>query len=160
MKSLNENVHEYIIQLKKGSIQKAYKGIMSFMNTFKVYLGKKYPDYVVSSLYFGHMDMTYFAFTPTPLKKLKLKIAIVFLHEENRFEVWLSGNNKKIQANYIKDFTHKNLGEYKISKGEDSIIESIIVKEPNFDNLEELKIQLEEKVIVFINEMLNILLQE
>lgn len=159
MKSLNYHIQEYINQLNKGSIQKAYKGIMSFMSALKTHLEKKYPDYITTSLYFGYMDMTYFAFTPPSLKKMKLKVAIVFLHEENRFEVWLGGYNRKIQANYIEMLSKKNIGKYKLSKvspGVDSIIESILIEQPDFDNLENLKTLIEEKVMIFINDVNNI----
>ncbi len=126
MDSLNNHIQEYKIQLSKGHIQKAYKGIMTFMSGLKIYLEKGYPDYVTSALYFGYMDMTYFAFTPAFLKKKKLKIAIVFLHEQGRFEVWLGGSNRKIQAEYIERISHKNIGKYILSQvfpGVDSIME-------------------------------------
>ncbi len=32
---------------------------------------------------------------------MKLKIAIVYLHEDGRFEVWLGGSNRKIQAEFL-----------------------------------------------------------
>jgi len=41
------------------------------------------------------MDMTYFAFTPSELKEKKLKIAIVYLHEQNRFDAWLGAVTEK-----------------------------------------------------------------
>ncbi len=56
-------------------MQKAYKAIMTFMSGLCTYLEKKYPEYNTSALYFGYMDMTYFAFTPPGLKGKKLKIA-------------------------------------------------------------------------------------
>jgi len=96
MESLNEYIKKYKIQLSKGIIQKAYRGIMIFMSGLKNDLEKNYPDFIVSSLYFGYMDMTYFAFTPSDLKNKKLKIAIVFLHEQERFEAWLGGSNRKV----------------------------------------------------------------
>jgi len=156
MNSLNQHILEYQRQLHKGDIQKAYKGIMSFMTSLKSHLEKNYSDYLTSALYFGYMDMTYFAFTPPSLKAKKLKIAIVYLHEQVRFKVWLSGNNRKIQAEFIEQLGNKDIGEYKLSKaapGVDSIIEAIIVEDPNFDNPEELKIQIEKKTIKFINDM-------
>ena len=64
MTTMNEFVQEYTQQLAKGSIQKAYRGIMAFMSDLRSDLIKKYPDFSVSGLYFGYMDMTYFAFTP------------------------------------------------------------------------------------------------
>ncbi len=160
MDSLNNHMREYKIQLSKGQIQKAYKGIMTFMSGLSTYLKNSYPDYTNSSLYFGYMDMTYFAFTPTDLKIKKLKIAIVYLHEKGIFEVWLAGNNRKIQAEYINFMSCKNIGKYKLSQflpGVDSIIESIIVEKPDFDHPEELKKQIEMKMIEFVNDITSIL---
>ena len=64
MDSLDKQIQEYRTQLRKGHIQKAYKGIMTFMSDLKTHLEKSSPDYVVSSLYFGYLDMTYFALHP------------------------------------------------------------------------------------------------
>ncbi len=160
MNSLNDCIKEYTDQLKNGHIQKAYRGIMTFMSELKSYLENKYPQYISSALYFGYMDMTYFAFTPQELKDMKLKIAVVYLHEENRFELWLAANNRGIQADYIKLLGGKNIGSYtlsQVSPGIDSIIEYIIVKEPDFDNFDILKKQIEENTIKFACEIISIL---
>jgi len=157
---LNDYIREYTIQLKKGHIQKAYKGIISFMSDFRAYLASHYPDYTVSNLYFGYMDMTYFAFTPSALKNMKLKIAIVFLHEECKFELWLAGNNRQIQADYIDLLSHKDIGKYTLSQihpGVDSIIASLIVEQTNFDNSKELEKLIEKKTIEFAKDITSIL---
>ena len=104
MPSLNDSIKEYTRQLQLGEIQTAYKGIMSFMSGLKTHLESRHPDHALSGLYFGYMEMTYFAFTPLELKQHGLKIAIVYLHEQNRFEVWLGGANRKVQAEYIEVF--------------------------------------------------------
>lgn len=156
MNLLNNYIKEYRVQLSKGHLQKAYKAIMTFMSGLGSYLEKRYPGHTIGSLYFGYMDMTYFAFTPTCLKDRKLKIAIVYLHEQGRFEAWLGGSNKKIQAEYIELFSGKNLGGYKLSKalpGVDSIMEWILVEQPDFDQPEELKIEIEKKILEFINDI-------
>jgi hypothetical protein len=132
------------------------------MSGLKSHLEKDYPDYYTSALYFGYMDMSYFAFTPPDLKENKLKVAIVYLHEGGRFEAWLGGNNRKIQAEFIEWLSEKTLGKYRLSKpasGVDSIIESVLVEDPDFDKLEVLKIQIEKKTIKFINDMTDILEQ-
>jgi hypothetical protein len=160
MESLNEHIMEYSAQLRKGRIQKAYKGIMNFMSDIKGYLERKHPEYGSSSLYFGYMDMTYFAFTPPALKEMKLKIAVVFLHEECRFELWLAASNRELQAHYNDILSRKDLGGYTLTKirpGEDSIIASIIVEQPDFDNPEKLKRQIEARTIEFAGDMMSIL---
>ncbi len=160
MDSLNNHISQYRAQLSKGHIQKAYKAIMIFMSGLGTYLQKRYPSYTVSALYFGYMDMTYFAFTPPGLKYKKLKIAIVYLHKEGRFEAWLGGSNRNIQAEYIELLSSKNTGKYKLSKvlpGVDSIIESILLEQPDFDRPEELKMEIEKKTLEFINNITSIL---
>lgn len=160
MGSINEYIMEYTAQLRKGQIQKAYNGIMTFMSELRSYLASRYPDYTAGSLYFGHMDMTYFAFTPPDLKNKKLKIAVVYLHEKGVFEVWLAGNNRKIQAEYIASMSSANIGKYKLSQvipGVDSIIESTLVEKPDFDHPEELKKQIEKKTMEFIKDITSIL---
>jgi hypothetical protein len=160
MDSLNNHIQEYTIQLSKGHIQKAYRGIMTFMSDLKACLESKYPDWSASALYFGYMDMTYFAFTPPTLKNRKLKIAIVFLHEDCKFEFWLAGNNRQIQADYIELLSNKDTGRYTLSQiqpGVDSIIASLIVEQPDFDNPDELKKQIEVKTIEFAKDINSLL---
>ena len=99
MASFQEHMNEYRKQLKKGAIKEAYRGLMEYFMGLKSYFKNKYPDYYVSgSIYQGYMDMTYFSFFPESLKRRKLKIAIVFIHDTCTFEVWLAGYNKKVQT--------------------------------------------------------------
>lgn len=157
MSSLKDSISEYQAALNKGDIQKAYRGIMSFMTDLKGILTKHHPDYLSSALYTGYLDMSYFAFTPSELRNKKLKVAIVYLHAQGRFEVWLSGNNRKIQAEYIKQLSHTNIEGYQLSKvkpGVDSIIELIIVKQPDFDHPIDLKNQVITSTLKFIDDII------
>lgn len=160
MITLNDSINEYNKQLKKGQIQKAYKGIMLFMSSLKSHMGTKYPEHLASALYFGYMDMTYFAFTPRELKEKNLKIAVVYLHEENRFEVWLSGSNKKIQTEYIERFKRMDIGNYRLSEalpGVDSIIEIIIAMHPDFEQTEALMQSIERRTTEFTQDVISML---
>lgn len=153
---LNDDIREYQSLLEAGSIQKAYRGILGFMSNLKVHLERKYPYHLTSSLYPGYMDMTYFAFTPKSLKNRKLKVAIVFLHEECRFDVWLGATNRRIQSGFIEMLRNKDLGTYQLSivgSGVDSIIETVLVDEPDFDRLDELKAKIEDKLLPFIDDV-------
>ena len=160
MQTLNESVREYTAQLQLGQIQKAYKGIMTFMSGLKTFLESRHPDYAVSGLYFGYMDMTYFAFTPMDLKQRSLKIAIVYLHEQNRFEIWLGGANRKVQAETIELLKGKDLEGLVLSEvkpGVDSIIEMKLIEKPDFDHPEKLMQAIESKVIEFTGEIKKLL---
>jgi hypothetical protein len=133
---------------------------MTFMTDLKSYLESKHPENISSALYFGYMDMTYFAFTPPGLKRLNLKIAIVYLHEENRFEVWLAAGNRRTQAEYIEVFSRKNIGEYVLSEvkpGVDSVIYSTIVDRPDFDDPDGLKQSIDSITIRFANDIVSLL---
>ncbi len=160
MKGLNEYVIAYQKQLLEGKIQIAYKGIMSFMGNLKSYLSDMHSDYLAGALYFGYMDMTYFAITTTELKDKQLKIAVVYLHQTNCFELWLSAINKKVQAQYIEKLKDKNLKEYKLSvslPGVDSIIESRIIANPNFDELTSLKVDIDRLTQKFIKDIMDMI---
>ena len=162
MQTLNDVIREYTAQLQKGQIQEAYKGIMTFMAGLKTYLQSRHTQYTTTGLYFGYMDMTYFAFTPPELKDRNLKIAIVYLHEENKFELWLGGTNRKVQAQFIEIFKGKVIAPYKlslVSPGVDSIIESIISEQPDFDNADELMKIIEEKTVEFANQIISLLVK-
>jgi hypothetical protein len=157
MGSIHENMIEYRKQLEKGTIQKAYKGLMEYIMALRTYFQDKYPDYFVSgSIYYGYMDMTYFSFFPESLKQRKLKIAIVFLHEAFRFEVWLAGYNKQVQSKYWKLIKDCGWEKYRLvptTQGADSILEHILVEAPDFSDLDALSKRIEVSTLEFIQEV-------
>ncbi len=161
MESFHEYINEYRKQLDKGYIKEAYKGLMKYIMDLRSYFKNKYPDYFVSSsIYYGYMDMTYFSFFPQSLKDRKLKIAIVFIHDTFRFEVWLAGYNKKIQTKYWKLLKENNWYKYRIPstiKGVDSIIEYVLVDNPDFRDLDTLTKQIEKGALNFIKDIENFL---
>ena len=157
MRSLNESIQAYKKQLKAGDISIAYRGILDFMLKLKNRLKANYPEHSISSsLYQGYMDMSYFSFTPEFLRKKKLKIAIVFIHESVSFELWLSAANKKIQKEYHRFFIDKGFQKYKVipqGKGIDSILEYTLSSDPNFDDTDSLMKLIEKNLLIFISEI-------
>jgi hypothetical protein len=153
MESFNQYMDKYKKEMKKGTIRNAYKGLMKYVMDLRTYFKNKYPDYFVSGLYYGYMDMTYFSFSPESLKDRKLKIAIVFIHDTVRFEIWLSGQNKEIQRKYWGLFKENNWEKYTIvptTEGVDSIVEHILVSDPDFRDLDALTKQIEHGALKFI----------
>ncbi len=161
MKPFHECMNEYRKQLEKGDIKEAYKGLMEYMMELRSFFKNKYPDYCVSgSIYYGYMDMTYFSFFPESIKLRKLKVAIVFLHDTFRFEVWLAGYNKQVQTKYWKLFKECDWNKYRIPstiEGIDSIIESILAENPDFRDLDALTKQIERGTLIFIEDIENYL---
>ncbi len=157
MDSFKESMNEYRRQLKKGTVQRAYRGLMDYIMGLRSYFEKKYPDYSLSgSIYFGYMDMTYFSFFPKSLKLRGLKVGVVFVHCTFRFEVWLFGNNKGIQAKYWKMFKESSWNKYRIpptTKGVDSILENILVENPDFGDSDALTQQIERGTLRFIEDV-------
>jgi len=161
MAEFHKDMNEYKMLLQKGSIQKAYRGLMEYFGSLRLIFKDKYPEYDVSgNIYQGFMDMTYFAVFPTSLKHRKLKIAVVFLHEAFRFEVWLVGFNKSIQKKYwnlVKDEQWNTYHIPSMLKGKDSIIEYVLVENPDFSNLDSLTQKIEIGILEFIKEVVSFL---
>ncbi len=100
--------------------------------------------------------MTYFSFFPERLKDRKLKIAVVFVHEAFRFEVWLAGYNKQVQTKYWKLFMASGWAKYRIvptTQGVDSILEHVVVDAPDFRDLGALTRQIEKGTLRFIKDV-------
>ena len=156
MESFHEYMTEYGKQLEKGAIQKAYKGLMEYIMDLRTHFINKYPDYFVSGIYYGYMDMTYFSFFPKSFKDRKLKIAIVFIHAALRFEVWLAGYNKQVQSRYWKLFKESDWNKYHLvstTQGADSILEYVLVGNPEFNDLDTLTKQIERETLKFIKDV-------
>ena len=157
MEAFHETMNEYRKELEKGVIQKAYKGLMEYIMGLRTYFKNSYPDYLVSSnLYYGYMDMTYFALIPESFKQRNLKIAIVFVHEAFRFEAWLAGVNKQVQEKTWKLFKESDWKRYPIvpnPKEVDAIVEHVLVDQPDFRDLEALTKQIEGETLIFIQDV-------
>jgi len=157
MGPLQGYMEEYRKQLEKGNIQKAYQGLMEYLMGLRTCFAKRYPDFVVSgSIYYGYMDMTYFSFSPESFKRRNLKVAVVFLHEHFRFEVWLAGYNKKVQVKYWELIKESSWDQYRLvpaPEGADSIIEHTLVDNPDFGDLDALTEQIERETLKFIGDV-------
>ncbi|HNZ02006.1 MAG TPA: hypothetical protein PKJ34_12390 [Anaerolineaceae bacterium] len=154
MKTLNQYMDEYKQQMEKGMIPKAYHGLMEYILSLRTHFKTKYPEFYVSGgIYFGYMDMTYFAIVPESLKHRNLKIAIVFIHETCRFEAWLAGSNKQVQKRYWDFFKRSGWNQYRLVPsiaGADSILEHSLADTPNFDHLDALTDQIERETMKLI----------
>ena len=155
--TFHEAMNEYKKQLKKGDIKEAYRGLIQYFKDLRSHFNDKYPDFRVSSgIYPGYMDLTYFHFYPKSLKPRKLKIVVLFIHDAFRFEVWLAGNNKKVQTKYWNLFTESNWNKYHLAlttKGVDSILDHILIDNPDFHQLDTLTKQIEQGTLKFIKDV-------
>jgi hypothetical protein len=157
MATFADDMQVFHEQLKKGSVQKAYQGLIQYMLDLKTLLAKKYPDHVVSgSLYQGYMDMTYFSFTPAAPKNRQLKVAIVFVYQTFRFEAWLAAVNKQVQAKYWQQIKDSGWDKYHLVPGlagQDGIIECVLVADPDFSDLADLTQRIEAGTLKFVGDV-------
>ena len=156
MHSLVEDIRDFRGQLEKGSIQKAYRALISYMMSLRTHFKNKYEGFAVSGLYQGYMDMTYFALFPPSLKHRDLKIAVVFNYDAFRFEAWLAGSNRNIQRQYWELFKDSQWPEYRVvtpSSGVDSIIECDLATDFDLDDPDALTASIEKATVAFIDDI-------
>lgn len=157
MSSLNESMQAYKRQLQEGHITTAYQGLMAYFGELRSHFQRRYPDFKVpGSIYYGYMDMTYFALLPASLGARDLKIAVVFLHEAFRFEVWLAARNKTVQRQVWEQIQHSGWDRYRLTpqgQGVDAILDQILVEDPDFSDLPALTAAIDLGVLRFIRDL-------
>ncbi|TPD66064.1 DUF7000 family protein [Flavobacterium microcysteis] len=155
MKKLNDYVDLYKKQLEKGDIQKAYTALVKYVTKLGSVLSKNLSDsYTFGSLFQGYMDYTYFYYSNDFLKKRKLRFGLVLNHQKMRFEIWLLGQNLKIQDEYWLHFKNTKWNENRTIRPQYSILETVLIESPNFNDLEALTEQIEKALIAVSNEII------
>jgi hypothetical protein len=154
--SAAEDLRELQNQLRKGSIQKAYKCLHEYMASLRTHFAKKRGGLAVSGIYQGSMDMTYFALFPPALKGRGLKVAIVFNYDAFRFEAWLAARNRKVQRQYWELFRKSAWPSYRVvapAQGVDSILECNLAEGLNFADPAALTSKIANATTVFIDQV-------
>jgi hypothetical protein len=153
---LPEDLSELRTQLRKGSIQKAYRALLAYMMGLRTHFARKRGGLVVSGFYQGYMDMTYFALFPPALKRRGLKVAIVFNYDAFRFEAWLAARNRKVQRQYWELFRKGTWPSYRVvapAQGVDSIIECDLAEDFNFADPAALTSKIEKATAAFVEDI-------
>ncbi len=158
MKDLNKYVSIYQDQLKKGDILIAYNELVKFVMNLRTEFIKNLSDqYSFAGILHGYMDYTYFYYSNEFLKSKKLKLGLVLNHMEMRFEIWLLGNTKPIQQKYWELSKNTKWNKDNAEMPKYSILESVIVEKPDFDNFDKLSEQIETKMVQVSDEILDYL---
>lgn len=159
MKDLSiENIKEYKRQMELEAIPKTYKGLVEYMMSLRTYFKNNHPEYIIGSFYQGYMDMTYFPIVTPVLRSRKLKLALVFDHKKIRFEIWLSAQNRTIINHHLDLLQNKVLNkEYCITENPDSIVETVIIENPDFSHSDRITNAIETGVKKFIGDLANII---
>jgi hypothetical protein len=158
MKDLNHYAKLYRKQLEKGDIQEAYVGLVKYLTNLRTTLSKNLSKkYSFGSLFQGYMDFTYFYYTNEILKKRKLKMGLVLNHSKLQFEVWLLGQTIPVQEKYWGYLKSSKWNKNRTTKPKYSIIEVELVVDPDFNDLEMLSKQIENKLELLTDEIIQVI---
>lgn len=158
MENLNKYVSIYKEQLQKGDILIAYNELVKFAMRLRTDLIKSLSNqYSFAGILHGYMDFTYFYYSNDFLKGKKLKFGVVLNHVEMRFEVWLLGNTIPIQEKYWELSKNSKWNKDKTEMPKYSILEAVLVTNPDFNNLDVLSKEIEEKMIIVSDEIIEYL---
>lgn len=154
MASLSAYLLDFKHQLHQGKIIKAYQGLLDYIRSLRSYFQKNHPEwYVPGNIYYGYLDMTYFALIPESLKDRQLKIAVVFNYDTFSFEAWLSGANREVQSRIWNIIRASGWDPYPLAadpKKEDHIIRCTLVEDPDFNDLVALTQRIDGGIVGFI----------
>jgi hypothetical protein len=158
MENLNKYIAIYKEQLEKGDILIAYNKLVKFVMKLRTEFIKTLSDqYSFSGILHGYMDYTYFYYPNDFLKSKKLKLGLVLNHLEMRFEIWLLGNTIPNQKKYWELLKTAKWNKNKTEMPKYSILEAILVENPDFNNLNALTEQIENEMIKVSDEILDYL---
>ena len=158
MEDLNKYVSIYKEQLEKGDILIAYNELVKFVMRLRTDFIKNLSDqYSFAGILHGYMDYTYFYYSNDFLKRKKLKLGLVLNHLDMRFEVWLLGNTIPNQKKYWELLKTTTWNKDRTEMPKYSILETTLVENPDFNNLNALFEQIETEMIKVSDEILDYL---
>ena len=154
MSNFNNCVSAYKAQIDKGEIQTAYAGLVKFVMKLKSGFSKSLgAKYTFGNIFQGYMDFTYFYFTSDFLKSKKLRFGLVLNHEKMRFEIWLLGQNNEVQNYYWDKLKTSKWNKDRDVRPQYSIVEAVLLDNPNFDDLDKLSQNIEIRMIDITDEI-------
>ena len=86
-----------------------------------------------------------------------LRFGVVLNHVEMRFELWLLGQNTKIQKKYWELLKDSKWNEHQTSMPKYSVLEVVLVEKPDFNNLDVLTQEIEGKLVSISKEIIEYL---
>jgi len=154
---LNQNdMEEFRRLLARGSVQRAYRALLSYMTRLRAHFENNLADCAASDLYQGYMDITHFSVSPSLLKQHNLKVAVVFNYETFRFEAWLAGRNQKVKQQYRELLKSRPWPKYRVSTpatGALSILECDLATNFDLDEEDALTSTITIAAVAFINDI-------
>ncbi|HBA83637.1 MAG TPA: hypothetical protein DCZ95_06035 [Verrucomicrobia bacterium] len=160
MDTLDKDIRELRKRLTDGSIQRAYRGIVSYMARLRKEFADQRGERSVSGLYQGYFDMTYFALSSDALKERDLKLAVVFNYETFGYEVWLAARNRKVQRHYWELLSNAGYKKHRLiepSVGTDAIVTVVLAADYSMEEEHSLTKQIGKGVTAFERDIVSFL---
>jgi hypothetical protein len=155
--SFVNSMAEFRAQLQKGIIIDAYQGLLVYIRDLRSHFENHCAGYEIpNNIYYGYLDMTYFSILPPVLKSRQLKVAVVFVYESFRFEVWLSGRNRKVQETAARSIRQAGWQAYHLTPEPgkaDSVLNHVLVEDPDFSDLDKLTDRIKQGTLQFIEDL-------
>ena len=154
-KSTNQYAAVYKAELEKGDIQVAYKRLVKYVMALKAQLAKgEMRRYHFGNVSPGYMDYTHFPFFDDFLRDKKLRFGIVLNHRKLRFELWLMGQNAKVQQEYWELLKNTVWNRERTDMPKYSVLEAVVEDTPDFDDLNMLSGKIEKNALYLTNAVL------
>jgi len=145
--------------MQNGDIPKTYTVLIKYVSTLKAHCSKQLSVFTFGNTFQGYMDYTYFYFFDSFLRSQYLRFGIVLNHIEMRFELWLLGQNAEIQKKYWKLLKDSEWNKHQTSMPKYSVLEIVLVENPDFNNLDVLTQNIEKEVLRLSEDVINFLKQ-
>ena len=160
-KKINSFVLAYQQQIRKGDIQKTYTFLLKYVMKVKASIEKQFSkEYSFGNVFQGYLDYSYFYFFNDYLRSKKLRFGIVLNHSEMRFELWLLGQNKKIQDKYWNILKASSWNQGRTTKPQYSELEIILIDNPDFEKSDELTANILKRAVVEVDRIVAYLVEQ
>lgn len=159
MKAINNQIANYKTLLQAEEIQRAYKFLLNYVGNIRAYFLKS-DKYAVGNISPGYMDYTYFPFFDEYLREHKLRFGIVLNHKQMQFELWLMGQNEVIQKEYWAKLKDTEWNKDRTERPQYSVLEVVLVENPDFEDLDVLTKEIENRAVSEVQKIVNYLKKE
>lgn len=144
--SINKQIQIYQTSIKSNSLSSTYKFLLTYMNQLqRDFKNEMSERFITKNVLNGFLDYTYFYFTNDFLNERKLKLGIIFNHQDISFELWLMGSTKETQVKYWNKFKRTRWNKEE-SMPQWYIISVELISNPDFEDLSKITDSIFEQV--------------
>lgn len=144
--SINKQIEIYQRSINNNSLSSTYKFLLSYMNQLQQEFSKKMSGkFLTQKVLNGYLDYSYFYFSDDFLKDRKLKLGVIYNHQNNCFELWLMGTIKQSQITYWNKLKSTSWNK-KETMPQWYVISVELISKPDFEDVNKITDLIIEKV--------------